>query len=86
MLDEQTISQIKMAEDKSSIISALVSQMKSGQISKNDLFDQLSNLQRGNPPGGEDESDTNGDFDGRVEDNGPAYDDEPPPKKLGARK
>ena len=82
MLDEQTISQIKMAEDKSSIISALVSQMKSGQISKNDLFDQLSNLQRGNPPGGEDESDTNGDFDGRVEDNGPAYDDEPPPKKT----
>jgi hypothetical protein len=82
VLDEQTISQIKMAEDKSSIISALVSQMKSGQISKNDLFDQLSNLQRGNPPGGEDESDTNGDFDGRVEDNGPAYDDEPPPKKT----
>ena len=35
-----------MADHKSSIISALVSQMKTGQISKNDLFEQLSTLQR----------------------------------------
>ena len=32
--------------DKSSIISALVAQMKSGSISKNDLFEQLSKLHR----------------------------------------
>ena len=32
---------------KSSIISALVHQMKSGEISKSDLFEQLSRLQRG---------------------------------------
>ena len=34
-------------QDKSSIISALVSQMKAGSISKNDLFEQLSKLHRG---------------------------------------
>jgi hypothetical protein len=38
--------QYTMADHKSSIISALVSQMKTGQISKNDLFEQLSTLQR----------------------------------------
>ena len=43
---------------KSSIISALVHQMKNGQISKSDLFEQLSRLQRGSkvaePEGGGD--------------------------------
>ena len=33
--------------EKSSIISSLVAQMKNGEISKGDLFDQLSRLQRG---------------------------------------
>jgi hypothetical protein len=38
-------------QDKSSIISALVSQMKAGSISKNDLFEQLSKLHRGGNTG-----------------------------------
>ena len=37
--------------DKSSIISALVAQMKSGSISKNDLFEQLSKLHRSGASG-----------------------------------
>ena len=39
------------SQDKSSIISALVSQMKAGSISKNDLFEQLSKLHRGGSTG-----------------------------------
>ena len=66
----------KMADSKSSIISALVSQMKTGQISKNDLFDQLSNLQRGSGNGSTEEgADVRADDGSTVEDPATQYDE-----------
>ena len=59
-----------MADHKSSIISALVSQMKTGQISKNDLFEQLSTLQRPENITSYDDDDNDDDDDDDDDDDG----------------
>jgi hypothetical protein len=55
--------------DKSSIISALVAQMKSGSISKNDLFEQLSKLHRSGTGAGQPTLDALGGDDAAVSGN-----------------